>query len=83
MPDGHLAAQRAQLLLVEHLVDEALVAHRHDVAALGRGDARRLLAAVLQRVEGEVGEPGDIRAWSVDAEHAALVARSVTEFEHD
>ena len=34
VPDGHVAAQRAQLLLVEHLVDEALVAHRHDVAAL-------------------------------------------------
>jgi hypothetical protein len=82
MPDGHVAAQRAQLLLVEHLVDEALVAHRHDVAALGCGDACRLLAPVLQRVQSEVRETGDIRAWGMDAEHAALVARSVTEVEH-
>ena len=56
---------------------------RHDVAALGHGDARRLLPAVLQRVEGEVGEAGDIRAGGVDAEDAALVARSVAELEHE
>jgi hypothetical protein len=37
---------------------------------------------VLQRIEGEVGETGDIRALGMDAEHAALVARSVTEVEH-
>ena len=58
--DRHVALQRAQLLLVEHLVDEALVAHGHDVAALGGGDARRLLPAVLERVEREVGEAGDV-----------------------
>ena len=80
--DRHVAAQRAQLLLVEHLVDEALVAHRHDVAALGYGDACGLLAPVLQRVQGEVGETGDIRPRGLDTEHAALVARSVTEVEH-
>ena len=50
MPDRHVALEGAQLLLVEHLVDEALVAHRHDVAALGDGDAGRLLAAVLKGV---------------------------------
>ena len=33
--DGHVALQRAQLLLVEDLGDEALVAHRED-AAVGR-----------------------------------------------
>ena len=49
--DRHVALQRAQLLLVEDLVDEALVAHRHDVAALAGGDPGRLLAAVLERVE--------------------------------
>jgi hypothetical protein len=74
--------ERAQLLLVEDLVDEALLAHRHDVAALGDGDACRLLPAVLEGLEGEVGEAGDIRALRVDAEHAALVARSVAELVH-
>ena len=58
--DRHLALQRAQLLLVEHLVDEALVAHRHDVAALRRGDAGGLLPAVLEGVEREVREAGDV-----------------------
>ena len=41
------------------------------------GDAGRLLAAVLQRVQREVGEPGDVRLGRVHAEDAALVARSV------
>ena len=47
---GHLPAQRAQLLLVEHLRHEAEVAHGHDVALVRGGDARRLLTAVLERV---------------------------------
>ena len=37
---------------------------------------------MLEGVEGEVGEAGDIRARGVDAEDAALVARSVAELEH-
>ena len=82
MPDRHVAVQRAQLLLVEDLADQALVAHGHDVAALGDGDARGLLPTVLEGVEGEVGETGDIRALGVDAEDAALVARSVAELVH-
>ena len=82
VPDGQVAVQRAQLLLVEDLVDEPLVAHGHDVAALRDGDARRLLPAVLQGIEGEIGEAGDIGAWGADAEDAALVARSVAELEH-
>ena len=75
--DGHVPLQRAQLLLVEDLVDEALVAHRHDVAALGRRDARGLLSAVLKGVESEVREASDVVPWGIDAEHAALVARPV------
>ena len=45
--------------------------------SLGRGDPRGLLAAVLERVEREVGEPGDVVSGRVDAEHTALVARAV------
>ena len=40
-------------------------------------DPRRLLAPVLQGVEGEVGEPGDVAVRRVHAEHTALVARPV------
>ena len=77
MADRHVPLQRAELLLVEDLIDEALVAHRHDVAALGGGDAGRLLAAVLERVEREVGETGDFPAGRDYAEHPALIARSI------
>ena len=81
MADRHLALQRAQLLLVEDLVDEALVAHGHDAAACDDGDAGGLLPAVLERVEREVRQAGDVVAGRVDAEDAALVARSVAGIE--
>jgi hypothetical protein len=45
--DGHFALERAQLLLVEDLRDEAQVAHRHDLVRVGGRDPGRLLAAVL------------------------------------
>src|SRR5204863_4113118 len=68
----------AQLRLVEDLRDEAQVAHGHDVAVLvRRRDAGGLLAAVLERVETEVGETGDVGAWRVNAKDTALVARPV------
>ena len=60
-----------ELLLVEHLRDEAEVAQRGQPAVLGDGDARRLLAAVLQREEPEVREPRDVAVGGVDAEDAA------------
>ena len=61
--DRELAGERAQVVLAEDLADEAEVAARDDVpAAVGGGDARRLLAAVLERVEREVGEPRDLVA---------------------
>ena len=75
--DRHVALQRPQLLLVEDLGDEAGVAQGGDVAALAGRDPGRLLAAVLQRVEPEVGEAGDVVAGRVYAEDAALVTRPV------
>ena len=77
MADRHVALERPQLLLVEDLGDEAGVAQRRDVAALAGGDPGRLLAAVLERVEAEVGEAGDVVAGRVYAEDPALVARSI------
>jgi hypothetical protein len=75
--DRHVAVERPQFLLVEDLGDEARVAQGGDVAALAGGDASRLLAAVLERVEREVREPRDVVAGGIDPEHAALVARTV------
>ena len=64
----------AQLLLVEDLRDQPGVAQGGDVTALTGRDPRRFLATVLQRVEPEVGEAGDVVSGRVDAENAALIA---------
>jgi hypothetical protein len=72
--DRHVAFKRPQLLLVEDLADEAGIAQGRDMPALAGGDARGLLAAVLKRVEGEIGQAGDIVSGRVYAEDAALIA---------
>src|SRR3954452_9507528 len=77
MPDRHLPGQRAQLLLVEHLGDEAAVAQRGDVTVVGDGDTGRLLSSVLERVEREVAESGYLGPRRVHAEDSALIARAV------
>ena len=74
MPDRDVAAQAVQLLLVEDLRDEAEVAQRGQAALLRDGDARGLLAAVLQREEPEVREPRDVAVGRVHAEDAAHLA---------
>src|SRR4051794_2412096 len=76
--DRQVAAQRPQVVLLEHLRDEAERALGDDVAAdVGGRDPRGLLPTMLQRVEGEVGEPGDVVLRGVDPEDTALVPRSV------
>ena len=69
--DRQLAVQAGEASLVEHLRHEAEVAQRGQPAVLADGDPRRLLAAVLQRVEAEVREPGDVTAGRPHAEDAA------------
>ena len=56
------ALQRVQRGLVEDLGDQAHVLVDQDLLAVADRDSRRLLAAVLQRVEAEVGELGDFLA---------------------
>ena len=77
MADRHVAGERLEAALVEDLGDQAEVTLGGDVPALAGRDAGRLLAAVLERVEREVGEPGDVLLRGVDAEDAALVAGPV------
>ena len=77
--EGEVSRERLEAALVEHLGDEAEIALGGDVPVLGGRDAGRLLAAVLEGVEGEVGEPGDVVLGCVDAEHTAFVARAVAE----
>ena len=76
--DGQVTREGTEVVLLEDLVDQAQRALRDDVAtAVGCGDARRLLAAMLQGVEREVGQARDVVLGGVDPEDAALVARAV------
>ena len=75
--DGEVALERGQRGLVEDLGDQAHVLVDQDLAAVADRDAGRLLAAVLQGVEAEVGELRDVLAGGPDPEDAARVLRSL------
>jgi hypothetical protein len=76
--DAHVARQRRESVLRKHVLHEA---HRAvhvvpRVGALDRRDAGRLLPAVLQRVQPEVGEARGVGV-AVHRKHPALVAEVV------
>ena len=74
MPDREVAFERHEVALVEHLRDEAHVLDDGDRLAVADGDAGRLLTAVLERVQPEIGLVGDGLTRCVDTEDAAHVA---------
>ena len=71
MADGDVAGERVEVALLEDPRDEPEVLGDGDGVAVADRDAGRLLAAVLQRVQAEVGEAGDVLARRVHAEDAA------------
>ena len=71
VPDRKLALQPREAALVEHLRHEPEVAERCQPSVLADGDPGRLLPAVLQRVEPEVGEARDVAIRRAHAEDAA------------
>ena len=77
MADGEVAVERREPALVEDLGDEAHVLDDGDGLAVAHRDPRRLLAAVLEGEETQVGEVGDRVARCVDPEDAAGLARSL------
>ena len=77
VPDREVALQRREAALVEHLGDEAHVLGDGDRLAVAHRDAGRLLAAVLEREQPEVGQLRDRLAGSVHAEDATGVARGL------
>ena len=77
MADGVRAGQPGERLFVEDLRDEAHVFDDRDLAFVGHGDAGALLPAVLQGVEPEEGEAGDVAAGGDDAEDPARVVEAV------
>ena len=64
------------IVLVENVGDQSHPAMRDQRLTVGRDDSRRLLSAMLLRVEAEVREVGGLR-MSIDAEHAALLVEDV------
>ena len=72
MPDGDVALHRGQRLLVEDLADQPEILEHQHLRPVGDRDARGLLAAMLQRVEAEVGQFGDLLSGGPDAEYAAF-----------
>jgi len=77
VPDGNIALQALQHRLREHARDQAEVFVGADAPAVGDGDARALLPAMLQREQPEVGQSGDILPWRVDAEQPTRLARRI------
>ena len=77
MADREVALERGERGLVEDLRDQAHVLVDQDLAAVAHRDAGGLLAAVLEGVEAEVGQLGDVLARRPDAEDAAGVLRAL------
>ena len=69
-------AQARERRLVEDLSDQAEVLVHHHARTVADRDPRGLLAAVLKRVETEVGQLRDLFTPRPNAEHAARVLRA-------
>jgi len=72
--DRELPLQAREAPFVEHLGDEPEIAERSEPPVLADRDPRRLLPAVLQRVQPEVGQPRNIALRRADSEDAAHLA---------
>ena len=68
-----MTLEGAERGLVEDLGDEAHVLEDEDLGAVAHRDARGFLSAVLQGVQPEIGELGDLFTRSPDTEDAASV----------
>jgi hypothetical protein len=79
VPDGEMPVERGEVGRAEDLRHEPHLAVHDGARPVGHGDAGRLLAAVLEREQREVGQRRDVLARRVDAEHAALAAWPLSE----
>ena len=75
--DREVALERLEGRLVEDLRDQAHVLVDQDLATVAHRDAGRLLPAVLEGVQPEVGQLGDVLAGGPHAEDAARVLRAL------
>lgn len=77
MADRHVPGQGPELVLVEDLGDQSAIPHDRDVTALAGGYAGRFLAAMLKRVQTEVGQAGHVVSGGKHTEDTAFVTRSL------
>ena len=77
MPHGHEPLERGQRGFVEHLRDQSQVLRRHHRLAVAHGDARALLAAMLQGLQAEARHARDVLTRSEHAEDGALLLQPV------
>jgi len=71
MADGEVARQGTGDVLVEDVGDQPHLLEGLEAVAVGHGDARAFLAAVLQGVKGKAGQFGG-RRHPGDSHHAAF-----------
>ena len=74
MPNRDVALHCSQRLLLEDLTDQAEILEHQHLRTVCDRDAGGFLAAVLQRVEAEVGHLGDFFAGGPYAEYTAFFA---------
>ena len=77
VPEGDVPAQSLQGLLGKNVRDQALILVHEDLLAVGGRDAGALLAAMLEGVEGEVGETRNVLARGPHSEDAAVIAGTI------
>src|SRR5688500_10823998 len=75
MADRVIAGERRKILRIEHLRDEADVLVDARGCPVGDGNAPRLLPAMLQRVQAEIGHARDILARGINADNPAFFMR--------
>jgi hypothetical protein len=84
--DGQVAVEAGQSAVVEHAGHQALVLDDRELLAIADGHAGRLLAAVLEGEEAEIGELGDGLVGrpprGVEADDAARLLEVVVAVRH-
>src|SRR6185437_13898848 len=78
MSDGTVTRQSIELVFTERISHVAHRAFEDQLRAVSRNDAARFLAAMLQRVQSEIGQPRGIGV-AIDAKDAALFAQLVVQ----
>src|ERR1700687_4642880 len=79
--DGVVAGEGRQVLRVEHLGHQPHVFVQPGRVAVGDGDAGRLLPAVLQGIDTEIGHARHVFVGREDADNAAGLVRLVVDLE--